>query len=130
MFKDLSCCFEKENLTSFFSEELNLLKRIENGKLRFASIESAAVVNYPLALLPKNLDQKIQSLREEVYFTEGFAKVMRTFDDMIPIMHFTAYENLAYNLLNKAGHSTKDITDKNLGKYIIKFLFTVLSYYH
>lgn len=57
MFKDLSCCFEKENLTSFFSEELNLLERIENGKLKFALIESAAV-KYPLAFLPKNLDQK------------------------------------------------------------------------
>ena len=58
MFKDLSCCFEKENLTSFSSEELNVLERIENGKLRFVSIESAAVVKYPLAFLPKILDQK------------------------------------------------------------------------
>ena len=78
----------------------------------------------------KSCIKKVQLLREEVYFTEGFAKVMRTFDDMIPIMHFTINENQTYNLLNKAGHSTKDITDENLGKYISKFLFTVLSYYH
>ena len=38
LFNDLSCCFEKKVLTSFFVEDLNLLKRIDNDKLRFASI--------------------------------------------------------------------------------------------
>ena len=75
-FKDLSCCFEKKNLTSlFFSEELSLLEGIENDKLRFASIESAAVVTYSLTFLPKDFDQISQLLREEIYFTEAFAKV-------------------------------------------------------
>ena len=113
LFNDLSCCFEKKNLTSFFSEEVNLLKGIENDKLRFASMESAAVVKYPLAYLPKNFDQKIQLLRAEVYFTKGFAKVMKTIDDMIPFIHLLINENITYNLLHRLDHSTNDTTDDN-----------------
>ena len=52
LFNDLSCYFAKKMLTSFFSEDLNLLEGIENDKLRFASIESAAVAKNPLAFLP------------------------------------------------------------------------------
>ena len=54
LFNDLSCCFEKKALTSFFVKDLNLLKGIDNNKLRFASIESAAVAKYSLAFLPEN----------------------------------------------------------------------------
>ena len=86
LFNDLSCCFEKKMLTSFFSEDLNLLERIENNKLRLASIESAAVAINPLAFLPENFDQKIQLLRKEVNFAKGFASVMKTFDAFIPFM--------------------------------------------
>ena len=113
LFNDLLCCFEKKNLASFFSEELNLLEGIENDKLKFASIESAAVVKYPLAFLPENFDEKLQLLKEEVYFTKGFAKVIKTFDDMIPFMHLLTNESLTCSLLNRIDDSTDDTTDNN-----------------
>ena len=113
LFTDLSCCFGKKNLASFFSEELNLLEGIENDKLKFASIESAAVAKYPLAFLPENFDQKLQLLREELYFTKGFAKVIKIFDDMTPFIHLLTNDNLTYNLLNRKDHSTDGTTNNN-----------------
>ena len=113
LFNDLSCCFEKKNLANFFSEEVNLLEGIENDKLKFATIESAAVAKYPLAFLPENFVEKLQLLRKEVYFTKGFAKVIKAFDDMIPFMHLLTNESLIYNLLNRIDHSTDDTTNTN-----------------
>ena len=46
--------FDKKFLASFFAKNLNLLKNVKNDKLRFVSIESAAVAKYPLSLLPRN----------------------------------------------------------------------------
>ena len=81
-------------LTSFFSEDLNLLEGNEDDKLRFASVESAAVAKYPLAFLPENFDQKIQLLRKEVHFAKGFASVLKTFDVFIPFMPTYAHSKL------------------------------------
>ena len=98
LFNDLSCCFEKKVLTSFFVTDLNLLNRTDHDKLRFASIESAAVAKYPLAFLPENFHQKLQLLEKEIYFAKGLAIGMKIFYGMIPFEHFRANDSATYNL--------------------------------
>ena len=98
LFNDLSCRFEKKVLTSFFAKDLNLLERIESDKLRFASTESAAVSEYPLAFLPENFHQKLQLLKNELYFAKGLANGMKIFYDMIPFVHFLTNDSLTCNL--------------------------------
>ena len=83
LFDDLSCCFKKKTLTSFFVEDLNLLEGIESDKLRFAATESAAVSKYPLAFLPENFDQKVQLLKKRICFAKGFANGMKCCDTYI-----------------------------------------------
>ena len=98
LFNDLSCCFEKKVLTSFFVTDLNLLNRIDHDKIRFASIESAAVAKYPLAFLPENFHQKLQLLEKEIYFAKGLAFSMKIFYGMIPFEHFRTNDSATYNL--------------------------------
>ena len=83
LFDDLSCCFKKKTLTSFFVEDLNLLEGTESDKLRFAATESAAVSKYPLAFLPENFDQKVQLLKKRICFAKGFANGMKCYDTYI-----------------------------------------------
>ena len=98
LFNDLSCCFKEKVLKSFFVEDLNLLEGIENDKLRFASIESAAVAKCPLAFLPENFDQKFQLFKKEVYLMKEFAYGMKKFDGIIPFIHFSSNVNQTYKL--------------------------------
>ena len=98
MFNDLSCCFEKKVLTRFFVEDLNLLKGIDNGKLRFALTESAAVAKYPLAFLPENFHQKLQLLKKGLYFAKGLADGMKIFYGMTPFEYFLTNGSTTYNL--------------------------------
>ena len=98
LFNDLSCCFEKKVLTSFFVTDLNLLKRIDDDKLRFASIESAAVAEYPLAFLPENFHQNLQLLKKGIYLAKGLASGMKIFYGMIPFEHFNTNDSATYNL--------------------------------
>ena len=98
LFNDLSCCFEKKVLTSFFAKDVNLLERIENDKLTFASIESAAISEYPLAFLLENFHQKLQFLKKELYFAKGLANGMKTFYDMIPFVYFLTNDILTCDL--------------------------------
>ena len=116
LFNDLSCCFEKRVLTSFFAKDLNLLERIESDKLRFASSESAAVSEYPLAFLPEDFHQKLQLLKKELYFTKVFANVMKIFYDMIPFAYFLTNDGLTCKLLRSWDESTDDATENYLGK--------------
>ena len=99
LFNDLSCCFEKKVLPIFFAEDLNLLKGIDNGKLRFASTESAAVAKYSLAFLPENFHQKLQLLKKGLYFANGLANGMNIFYGMIPFEYFLTNGSTTYNLL-------------------------------
>ena len=98
LFNDLSCCFEKKALTSFFVKDLNLLKAIDNNKLRFASIESAAVAKYPLAFLPENFYQKLQLLKKGLYFAKGLANAMKKFYGIIPFEYYLTNNSATYNL--------------------------------
>ena len=108
LFNNLSCCFEKKVLTSFFVKDLNLLERIESEKLRFASIESAAVSEYPLAFLPEDFDQKLQLLKKCLYFSKRLANGMKIFYDMIPFMYLLTNDSLTWNLLRSSDATESD----------------------
>ena len=108
LFNNLSCCFEKKVLTSFFVKDLNLLERIESEKLRFASIESAAVSEYPLPFLPEDFDQKLQLLKKCLYFSKRLANGMKIFYDMIPFMYLLTNDSLTWNLLRSSDATESD----------------------
>ena len=98
LFNDLSSCFKEQVLKSFFVEDLNLLEGIENDKLTFASIESAAVAKYPLAFLPENFDQKFRLFKKEVYLIKGLAYGMKSFYGRIPFTLFSSNAKQTYKL--------------------------------
>lgn len=79
LFKDLSCCFDRKILTSFFVDDLNLLERIENDKLTLASVKAAAVAKYPLKCLPTSYNQKINLIKKAISFGEGFGDGLEAF---------------------------------------------------
>ena len=68
----LSACFKRKVLTSFFTEDMNLLDRIDHEKLEYASMEAEAVAKYPLAFLPKGYNKKISSIKKMVLFGKIF----------------------------------------------------------
>ena len=68
LFKDLSACFKRKVLTSFFIEEMNLLDRVDHEKLEYASMEAGAVAKYPLAFLSDGYNEKIMLIKKIVLF--------------------------------------------------------------
>ena len=79
LFKDLSACFERRVLTSFFIEDLNILDRIDHKILTYASMEAGAVARYPLAFLPENYEKKIELLKKAIVFGNGVRNWLITF---------------------------------------------------
>ena len=78
LFKDLSACFKRKVLTSFFTEDMNLLYRIDHDKLEYASMEAGAVAKYPLAFLPKDYNKRITLIKKTVLFGEIFRDCLAT----------------------------------------------------
>ena len=95
LFKDLSSCFQKKNLASFFVDDLNLLERIENDKLILASVEAAAVAKDPLTFLPKSCNQKINLIKKTIRFGEIFGDGLEAFYKYALLLN---KENLSYNV--------------------------------
>ena len=82
LFKDLSSCFERKVLTSFFTEDLNLLDRIDYEKLEYASMEAGVVAKYPLAFLPEVYHEKITLVRKTILFGKLFRDCLATLYNM------------------------------------------------
>ena len=82
LFKDLSACFERKVLTSFFTEDMNLLDRIDHEKLEYASMEAGAVAEYPLTFLPEGYHEKITLVKKTVLFGKVFRDCLATLYNM------------------------------------------------
>ena len=79
-------------------KDMNLLESTESDKLRFASTESAAVSEFPLAFLPEDFHQKLALLKKWLYFLQGLGNGMKIFYGIIPFVHFLANDSLTCNL--------------------------------
>ena len=78
LFKDLSACFKRKVLTSFFIEEMNLLDRVDHEKLEYASMEAGAVAKYPLAFLPEGYNEKITLIEKACLLGKVFLDCLAT----------------------------------------------------
>ena len=82
LFKDLSAYFERKVLTSFFTENMNLLDRIDHEKLEYASMEAGAIAKYPLAFLPEGYHEKITLVKKTILFGKVFCDFLATLYNM------------------------------------------------